>query len=707
MIYLIIGHRGVGKTFWLNKLKKLFYNYKKQALFIDLDKEIEKETGKTVYSLLSSALANANKEYQIKNFRSLEKKILTRIINNNQNRLSSVFISLGAGFDLQSFCTEQKKENLFSNYKIIHLMRETDSSGRVFFDRPRLKKDISLYDEYLFFYNKRQKFYEKFADESFILPEHDFEFNSAEKLFFHNEFFSSHSTWFDLKNLVKNSFYHNLFIKTNSLKPVQDQKKNFWKKQTAVITINKTNLPYNQKHWKDFINKRIKWEFCYFELRDDDWLDEELLYLLHIIPKEKQILSFRKHNKSVFLKQDLSSVLWDWPAEKGAPPLTSPPILSLHQKTDSLEKSIKTLMQFKAHHYKLAVPVISFQELLMGHLWFLQDPVHRSFLPLAFEHKQWRWYRQVFGFQMKLNFIKESFNGIKDQPYLYEYLIYRTGGRAIDYFLQKLKKINLKVYQMLKSQFTSKRKMSVKNYKSIYHIKSKFCAILGDPVKHSASPAEYRKACTKKNLLFVKIPITEEEFTKENIIILQNLGMIFCAITSPLKKKAFQLCNKLSVAAKCGKSVNTLILQKNQWKGFNTDQAGLKILLKPARFLQTAVWGGGGVKNLLRRELTKADFYSSRSGKKDGDLHISDHYEISAPQCVVWAVGRSRMKSCVWPPASWKPSLVIDLNYTEDSPGREYAVLTGARYISGWLMFKVQAKAQKKLMFLTANGFFL
>ena len=54
------------------------------------------------------------------------------------------------------------------------------------------------------------------------------------------------------------------------------------------------------------------------------------------------------------------------------------------------------------------------------------------------------------------------------------------------------------------------------------------------------------------------------------------------------------------------------------------------------------------------------------------------------------------MSSCVFPPAPWKPQLVLDLNYTEDSPGREYALLVGADYISGKLMFEYQAKKQQK-----------
>ena len=82
-------------------------------------------------------------------------------------------------------------------------------------------------------------------------------------------------------------------------------------------------------------------------------------------------------------------------------------------------------------------------------------------------------------------------------------------------------------------------------------------------------------------------------------------------------------------------------------------------------------------------------FYSARTGKvikgQEGD-----------PDCVIWAVGRSRMPSCLNPPVNWKPQCVFDLHYTEDSPGREYALRVQAEYRSGWKWFQAQAFYQRK-----------
>ena len=620
MIYLIIGHRGVGKTTWLKKLEKLFIQYKKQALFIDLDQEIERWTKKSIDVLI-----------QENTFRKIEKDVLYQLICKHENVSRSVFIALGAGFDLNGFYKEKIKQKqtkrIFSHYKIIHLMRETDASGRVFLDRPRLNLKLSPYEEYLFLYKERQKIYWDFADEHFILPEWDFEFSDTEKLFF----------------------------SLNKQKPNVAE---------AIITFNENSLSADKRKWKDSIDKRLNWGFCFFELRDDDWLDKQLCDLLSFIPNEKLILSFRRSENSVFLKQNLSSVLWDWPVEKKEKPPGVPAILSLHQRDDNLKASIENLMQHKAHHYKLAVPVYNLEELLTGHHWFLQDPVHRSFLPLSSDGR-WRWYRQIFGSLMKLNFVRESCEGIQDQPYLYEHL-------------------------MNSCRFNDQNKMVPPAIK--------FCAVLGDPVAHSASPAEYRMDCADKKMLFVKISLSEEEFIKKNLGILQELGLVFCAVTSPLKKKAFSLCDELDEYTKIGQSVNTMVLQSDKWKGFSTDEQGLKVLLQSVPKDLVVVWGGGGLKNVLQAELPLADFYSARTGEKYsgvGEQVRNKKDKEESPQCVIWAVGRSRMKGCLFPPSSWKPKLVVDLNYTEDSPGKEYALLTGAEYVSGWQMFKEQARVQK------------
>lgn len=620
MIYLIIGHRGVGKTRWLKKGNRIFTDSQapgirtKKLYFVDLDEEIEKETGKTIDELLLCRGDTGKEKY----FRLVEQKVFFNLINKYKNTNNLVFIVIGAGFKWSD------RETIPSCCHVIHFIRETDPHGRVFLNRPRLKINKAPYEEYMSLYSEREESYRKIRDESFVLPEQDFKFDEPEKYLFG--------------------------LKKNGL--------------NSIITLNKYNLPSDVKKWPDFIRKRLSWGIRFFELRDDQLNSNELSFLLKIIPKEKQLLSFRKAGGFFFSEENLSSVRWDWPLEKGLPPIP-PPILSLHERRkEKFDLLCKQLLEYKACHFKLAVPVNDFEELMQGHLWFLEDPEHRSFLPMSKKGKigLWRWYRQIFGPQMKLHFIRESQEGISDQPFLYEHL---------------MTLYNRKDRQLL------------------------FAAVLGDPVVHSASPAFHRTFFERQKVIFTKIVISKADFTKENLCILQKMGLVFAAVTSPLKRKAFQICDKVDSYAQSVRSVNTLVFKDQKWFGSNTDGYGLRALLvkagvKGSKFKKNqkrvVVWGGGGTGKMLEKELPFAEFYSARTGKVRVRKNKDSREEVHT---VVWAVGRVRMPYCVFPLVSWRPRLVLDLNYTEDSPGLEYALLVGADYISGKMMFEYQAKKQQ------------
>ncbi len=644
MIYLIVGHRGVGKTLWLKKIKRIFEDIpsldfkNKKVCFIDLDEKIEKKTGKKIDELLSGKNTDdrfSHKQEDVSRiqeqekrenyFRLVEKDVFITLFNKYKRTDDLVFISVGAGFKWPA------GEEIPSCCHIIHLIRETDLKGRVFLDRPRLKPNESPYEEYMSLSVEREGFYKKIRNESFVLPEQDFDFTEPEKYLF-------------------------------SLK--KDKCLN------AIITLNKYNLPSRFEHWENFINKRLSWGIRFFEMRDDQLSDRELNFLLEIIPREKRLLSFRKPQDSFFMEKDLSSLMWDWPLEKGPPPSFSP-IVSLHErKEETFDQLCKSILECKAGHFKMAVPINNFEELMQGHMWFLEDPEHRSFLPMSGQGRAgaglWRWYRQIFGPQMKMHFIRESQEGVSDQPFLYEHLL---------------------------SLSNSKKKGPVS-----------FAAVLGDPVAHSASPSFHRNFFSSQNMLFTKMVMNEEDFTKDNLCILQRLGLVFASVTSPLKKKAFQISDTVDSYAKEVQSVNTMVFHNQKWHGSNTDGYGLKALLANAGLhsfelekdqTPVAVWGGGGTKKVLEKEISYANFYSARTGGMKSQIKNSKGLEMDI-RVVIWAVGRTRMSSCVFPPSSWKPQLVLDLNYTDDSPGLEYALLVGADYMSGKLMFEYQAKKQQE-----------
>ena len=169
------------------------------------------------------------------------------------------------------------------------------------------------------------------------------------------------------------------------------------------------------------------------------------------------------------------------------------------------------------------------------------------------------------------------------------------------------------------------------------------------------------------------------------------MGFVFFAVTSPLKKRAFHCADIVEKKAQELKSVNLLIYHRGKWRGYNTDVEGLKFL-KENRGKNVVVWGGGGIRQAIKKQLPGAFFYSARRG-----VPLSSR-TVTQVDVLVWAVGRNRMEQgCLWPPKEWRPSLVRDLNYMENSPGREYALKTGASYESGWTFFKAQAAKQREI----------
>lgn len=412
-----------------------------------------------------------------------------------------------------------------------------------------------------------------------------------------------------------------------------------------------TLLPEHFKRfssWGAFIERRLTWGVDFFEIRDD-LLDQRMIRLaLQEIRPEKLLLSFRSSVPSILQNVDLTPYSWDWPLELGLCSIGVPRILSLHRKEEGLDNQLETLEVLgKKSHLKLAIEIDTWQELERCHDWWREDPVNRSFLPRSRDGR-WMWYRSLFGHQMKVAFFREDVGSALDQPYFSEWI--RTQGYGSD-----------------------------------------FAAVLGDPVHQSHTPALQENFFKTYNMPVVAIQVEEHEDTSYVLQVLAKMGLKAAAVTSPLKTRVVEVCKKISKQAQQLESVNTLWRQGEEWLGENTDVRGFEALLSGVAGKKICVWGGGGTRLMIQRSLPGARFYSARTGEV-----LDESQSSEAPHIVVWAVPRSRMSECLWPDVEWKPELVIDLNYTMDSPGREYALSIGAKYRSGEAMFLAQGLEQQK-----------
>ena len=597
MLNILIGHRGTGKSHFLNLLKPV---YKSKALFFDLDEEIEKLEKKIVFDLFQqNPLAFRQKERQV------FKKILRSLPKNK-----ICFVAVGAGFVF--------KKN--PSWNVIYLGRRSDKAGRIFLNRPRLNLSQNPFEEYKKIYQKRNPLYFKQADECLFRREHFKPLEFSDWLFL------------GLKKISKPCF---------------------------SLCLNPKETPKQKGPLKLFLQKRLNWGLRFFELNDQTADEDFIQSLQALVPKDKILFSSQCSKKFSLIKNKKN---WSWDLSLGLPP-KGVNILSWHKRG---KKELKSILEefsgYKNYHLKLAIEIFSLRELKTAYDWWREEPKKRSFLPRSKEGR-WLWFRQAFGPQMLLHFIKERETKIPDQPFLSEAI-----------------------------PFTKRRKA--------------LAGILGDPVELSATPAEQNKFFyEQRSIPVLALPLKEAEMTKKNLQILNELGFVFFAVTSPLKRKAFLSAGTRDKASQKFEASNTLIFHQSVWRAFNTDNAGR---LKKYSSQKTAVWGGGGIRPVLKKSLPLALFYSARTGQlKEGSGAEKkplkyplkkDKIGKPGPKTVIWAVGRKRMRQgCLMPPKHWRPAQVIDINYTEDSPGLEYALQTGANYKSGFKFFKEQAKKQREI----------
>jgi hypothetical protein len=618
MILALIGHRGVGKSSLAERLRAYAVKKNLNLPVFDLDRSID-EGEKQNLSAIFSQRGEAE-------FRVLEKQYLDRMLQTIEKTTVyepekfpyRAIISLGAGYSGE----------LPPHLWCVWVRRPTDPNGRIFLSRPRLEPQQKPLEEYLRRFPKREEIYRKRANEILTLTE-----------------------GFDFENEFEARFF------------------NLGEKTTNAVGGCLTLLPENFKspeNFKRFIDRRLSWNLDYFEVRDDILDEAQIQQALECIPESKLLLSFRSTTTTSLHKIDLKKYLWDWPAEMGECRLGSPPVVSLHERSETPEKTLDRLEQvlrpLKAEpQIKLSIELDTLDELDFFHSWYRQNPQKRSFLPRS-KTGRWSWYRLHQQKLMKLNFWREGAGSSQDQPYFMDWC----------------------------------RQAEFPNASN-----AAFAAILGDPVLHSRTPAEQASFFQSYRMPCYAIPLKEEEFSEMNLKRLQSYGLKAAAITSPLKMKAFLLSQSHTDAAQQFESVNTIAWTGENWTGHNTDYDGLQEVLTSlqlAAFQSLAVWGGGGTLSMIRSLLPQARLFSARSGQEkdvlQNEYRITKSIKDFKPQVLLWAVNRGR--EFQWPSSSWHPQIVLDLNYTEDSPALEYVQKVGARYVSGIKMFKGQAAAQRE-----------
>ncbi len=430
----------------------------------------------------------------------------------------------------------------------------------------------------------------------------------------------------------------------------------------------------------------------FVELRDDLLTDQELTQCAHALPREQTLLSLRRpRTDQVALVDLLAPALLDVACELGEMPpalaakiansLTLKLFRSCHTRTD--QESVSALLDRltaeipEPQIIKVAIPIANLAELRDGHRWRLQNPQRHIFLPIASDGSgRFRFYRLLTANQQLLHFLRDLDSPlVPDQP--------------------------------APAEWTSRQQIPIPNTAPI-----PFAAILGNPVEHSRTPEYHAQFFARYGMPVLKVRITDEDLRSCDVLsVLRDLGLRAAAVTSPLKTWLRE-----SIVAMGGAwevidaqdpqdAGNTMVVHHNgNVIGCSTDGTGLRASWRDTLRDQSgvlgaipnlAVFGGGGLLSLLQSVFPSALFLSARTGKvrtSQPELLLPDHPpNISA---VIWSVGRSRYRNA--PPPWLRPQLVFDLNYSADSPGREFAQAVGAQYVDGSRFFEYQAAAQQQ-----------
>ena len=155
--------------------------------------------------------------------------------------------------------------------------------------------------------------------------------------------------------------------------------------------------------------------------------------------------------------------------------------------------------------------------------------------------------------------------------------------------------------------------------------------VIGNPISHSLSPKLHNFWLKQNNIdaIYDKIKL-EEDGIKEIIQDIKKQKIAGCNVTVPFKKKVIPFLDTLSFEAEKTQSVNTIIFEKGNLIGHNTDIVGFDKAIKALNFnmknKRILILGAGGVVSSMIFALKEMDVLeitiSNRTKQKAENLKI-------------------------------------------------------------------------------------
>ncbi|MCF7943906.1 MAG: shikimate dehydrogenase [Spirochaetia bacterium] len=157
--------------------------------------------------------------------------------------------------------------------------------------------------------------------------------------------------------------------------------------------------------------------------------------------------------------------------------------------------------------------------------------------------------------------------------------------------------------------------------------------IIGNPVMHSASPEIHNPALKELKLNAVYVPFQVKNI-RDFFIFAEKLGIRGFSVTVPHKQAVLPYLGKISREVKLIGSCNTVVKEKQLWKGINTDYYGflkpIYNLLESNRIKKGLIIGAGGAARsvawalrnhgcsiiIANRTVEKAKYLAAETGAK-------------------------------------------------------------------------------------------
>ena len=139
----------------------------------------------------------------------------------------------------------------------------------------------------------------------------------------------------------------------------------------------------------------------------------------------------------------------------------------------------------------------------------------------------------------------------------------------------------------------------------------KVCALIGDPIAHSLSPAIHNAAFRSLGMDFAYVPFrVRANELKAAIEGIRSLGILGVNVTIPHKTRVLPLLDAIEKTALQIGAVNTIVRNDGRLRGYNTDgQAALAVLQSLAGSLsgrRAVILGAGGAARAIVYYLSKA-----------------------------------------------------------------------------------------------------